>query len=85
MFLTVSCKFKTTSSPGKLKFLHESASVNAEAERLVKEEGVFTVIVLSHCGYESDEAIAANATKKVGLIVGGHTHTLLHSGGDFNW
>ncbi|XP_060524942.1 apyrase-like isoform X2 [Cylas formicarius] len=66
----------------KLKLLDESASVNAEAERLVKEEGVFTVVVLSHAGYEVDKHIAANAADKIGLIVGAHTHSFLYTGED---
>ncbi|KAJ8967993.1 hypothetical protein NQ314_002527 [Rhamnusium bicolor] len=66
---------------GKLKFYPESPSINAEAERLVKEEGVFTNIVLSHSGYNVDQAIAANASEKISLIVGGHTHTFLYTGG----
>lgn len=59
----------------------ESASVNAEADRLVEEEGVFTVIVLSHCGYDIEKEIARNATSKIGLIVGAHSHTFLYTGG----
>ncbi|CAG9765345.1 unnamed protein product [Ceutorhynchus assimilis] len=70
----------TISSSGNLVFLPESASVNAEAERLVKEEGVFTNIVLSHVGYDIDQQIAANATGKIGLIVGGHSNTFLYTG-----
>lgn len=66
----------------KLKFLSESDSVNKEAERLVREEGVFTNIVLSHSGYDVDQIIAQNATaaSKIGLIVGGHSHTFLYTG-----
>ncbi|CAG9862150.1 unnamed protein product [Phyllotreta striolata] len=67
-------------STGRLKFFGESASVNAEAERLVREEGVFTVIVLSHSGYDVDKEIAANASEKISLIVGGHSHTFLYTG-----
>nr|CAH7737873.1 unnamed protein product [Callosobruchus chinensis] len=70
------------SHTGKLKFLPESASVNAEADRLVKQEGVFTNIVLSHAGYDKDLMIAANASEKISLIVGGHTHTFLYTGGN---
>ncbi|XP_023014357.2 apyrase [Leptinotarsa decemlineata] len=67
---------------GQLKFLLESPSVNAEAERLVKEEGVYTNIVLSHSGYDIDKKIAANASEKISLIVGGHSHTFLFTGDD---
>ncbi|VEN61874.1 unnamed protein product [Callosobruchus maculatus] len=68
------------SNTGKLRFLPESASVNAEAERLVEEEGVFTVIVLSHSGYDHDRLMAKNASDKISLIVGGHSHTFLYTG-----
>ncbi|CAH1954430.1 unnamed protein product [Acanthoscelides obtectus] len=68
------------SNTEKLRFLPESASVNAEAERLVEEEGVFTVIVLSHSGYDHDRLIAKNASDKISLIVGGHSHTFLYTG-----
>ncbi|XP_018574618.1 apyrase [Anoplophora glabripennis] len=71
---------KQTADTGNLNFYLESPSVNAEAERLVKEEGVFTNIVLSHAGYDVDQAIAANASEKISLIVGGHTHTFLYTG-----
>lgn len=64
----------------KLIFSEETASVNAEADRLVNEEKVFTVIVLSHCGYDVDLRIAANARSSIGLIVGAHSHTLLYNG-----
>lgn len=47
----------------------------------MKEEGVFTNIVLSHCGYNEDKQLAANASDKISLIVGGHTHTFLYTGG----
>ncbi|XP_008201310.3 apyrase [Tribolium castaneum] len=65
---------------GNLILLKESESVNTEAERLVREEGVFTNIVLSHCGYDVEKAIAANATSKISLVVGGHTHSFLYTG-----
>lgn len=57
--------------------------MNAEADRLVEEEGVFTVIVLSHCGYEVEQAIARNATSRIGLVVGAHSHTFLYTGGTY--
>ncbi|XP_074033936.1 5'-nucleotidase-related protein isoform X2 [Leptinotarsa decemlineata] len=71
---------ETKSNTGNLKFLPESASVNEEAERLVREEDVFTNIVLSHSGYSIDKEIAANASTSISLIVGGHTHTFLFTG-----
>ncbi|XP_060524614.1 apyrase-like [Cylas formicarius] len=69
-------------SSENLKFYPESPSVNEEAERLVREEGVFTNIVLSHSGYDIEQAIAANASEKIGLIVGAHSHTFLWTGAD---
>lgn len=63
-----------------LIFLDESESVNKESERLVSEENVDTVIVLSHAGYLIDQRIAKNASPKIGLIVGAHTHTFLYTG-----
>lgn len=66
-----------------MKFFDESESVNAEAERLVKEENVFTNVVLSHSGYDTEQEIAKKATaaSKIGLVVGGHSHTFLYTGG----
>ncbi|XP_060524617.1 apyrase-like isoform X2 [Cylas formicarius] len=66
-----------------LRIYPESPSINAEAERLVRDEGVFTVIVLSHAGYEVDKIIAANASEKIGLIVGSHTHSFLWTGTNY--
>lgn len=73
---------KGAAKTGNLTFLPESV-VNEEAERLVKEEGVFTNIVLSHCGYDIDKQIARNASEKISLIVGGHSHTFLYTGGKY--
>ncbi|KRT83949.1 Calcineurin-like phosphoesterase, partial [Oryctes borbonicus] len=67
------------SSTENLRFLDESESVNKEAERLLKEENVFTVIVLSHCGFDVDQLIAAKASKGITVIVGSHSHTLLYT------
>lgn len=68
------------SSPEGLKFLDESKSVNMEARRLVAKEKADTIIVLSHAGYDVDMHIAKNAAPKIGLIVGGHSHTFLFTG-----
>ncbi|KAF5299598.1 hypothetical protein FQR65_LT09403 [Abscondita terminalis] len=68
------------SNSGKLKFLDESETVNKEAKRLVEEEHVHTVIVLSHCGYEIDKEIAKNATSKISIVVGAHSHSFLYTG-----
>ncbi|KAJ8983904.1 hypothetical protein NQ317_006708 [Molorchus minor] len=69
-------------STENLKFYLESPCVNEEAERLVREEGVFTNIVLSHAGYETEIAIAQNASEKISLVVGGHSHSFLYTGDD---
>ncbi|KRT82056.1 hypothetical protein AMK59_3653 [Oryctes borbonicus] len=68
------------SNVGKLSFLDEINSTNTEAKRLLREEGVFTVIVLSHCGYELEKQIARQAIVGISLIVGGHSNTLLYNG-----
>ncbi|XP_037916090.1 apyrase-like [Hermetia illucens] len=65
---------------GKLKFLDESETVRAEAERLKNEHGVDIIIVLSHCGLEVDRIIAKNAGPLIDVIVGGHSHTFLYTG-----
>ena len=70
------------SNTGRLRFLNEIESVNAEAKRLLEEEHVLTVIVLSHCGYEVDQEIARQAIPGISIVVGSHSHTLLYNG---NW
>lgn len=82
--LHVSFYFQQIANTGKLSFFQESVSVNAEAERLVREEGVYTIIVLSHSGYDVDKIIAQNASERISLIVGGHSHTFLYTGGKNN-
>lgn len=64
---------------GKLKILDELECVNAEAERLVKEDHVDIVIALSHSGIALDKEIA-KSVKHVSIIVGGHSHTFLYTG-----
>ncbi|XP_014218115.1 apyrase [Copidosoma floridanum] len=68
----------TLAKTGKLKFLDEIESVNAEATRL-KAKGVDIIIVLSHCGLDVDRKIAANCPD-IDVIVGGHSHTFLYTG-----
>lgn len=68
------------SKTGKLLFLDEVESVNSEARRLLDQEGVFTVIVVSHCGFESEIKMAKRVTRGISLIVGGHSNTLLYNG-----
>lgn len=68
----------TIAVTGRLKFLDEVETVNAEASRL-KSRGVDIIIVLSHCGLDVDRIMAAKCPL-IDLIVGGHSHTLLYSG-----
>lgn len=64
---------------GGLKFLDETESVRAEAEKL-HNEGIDIIIVLSHSGLAIDEYMAANVGPYVDLIVGAHSHTFLYTG-----
>lgn len=50
--------------------------------RLLAQENVNIIIVLSHCGIEIDKEIAKNAGPLVDVIVGGHSHTYLYTGTD---
>ncbi|XP_033336686.2 apyrase [Megalopta genalis] len=68
----------TIAVTGRLKFLDEVETVNAEASRL-KSRGVDIIVVLSHCGLYVDR-IMARKCPLIDLIVGGHSHTLLYSG-----
>ncbi|XP_055626265.1 apyrase [Toxorhynchites rutilus septentrionalis] len=69
----------TIAHTGNLKFANETETVRAEAEKL-KQQGVNIIIVLSHCGLDVDEEIAANVGDDIDIIVGGHSHTFLYSG-----
>lgn len=51
--------------------------VNRYAELLKEEKGCDIVICLSHLGYSEDKDLAGK-TRNVDVIVGGHSHTLLH-------
>lgn len=62
-----------------LKFLDEVDTVKVEAQKL-KDQGVDIIIVLSHCGIETDRVIAAEGGPNIDVIVGGHSHTFLYSG-----
>lgn len=64
---------------GKLRFYNESESVKKEAAKL-KAQGVNIIIVLSHCGYDIDQIIAAHGGPDISVIVGGHTHSFLYTG-----
>lgn len=63
----------------KLKYQHPAETAERHALEL-KKQGCDLVICLTHLGYEgesyTDQQLAA-ATKKVDIIVGGHSHTYL--------
>lgn len=61
----------------EFKFLDPAEVANELAEYLKKEKGCDMVICLSHLGYEEDKEVAASM-RNVDLIIGGHSHTLLH-------
>jgi 5'-nucleotidase len=63
------------SSPGPVRFSKAAPAV-AKAVRELAEQGVRTVIVLSHLGYAEDVALA-KSVPGIGVIVGGHSHSLL--------
>lgn len=46
----------------------------------LRGQGVKIIIVLSHCGYDIDQIIAANAGPDISVIVGGHSHSFLYTG-----
>lgn len=50
--------------------------LQAEVDRVRREEGATVVILLSHMGYEQDKVMAAKLTG-VDVIVGSHTHDVL--------
>ncbi|XP_017156615.1 apyrase isoform X2 [Drosophila miranda] len=64
---------------GKLNFRNESDTIREEAQ-LLKAQGANIIIVISHCGYEVDKEIAANAGDWIDVIVGSHSHTFLYTG-----
>lgn len=60
-----------------LQYQDPAEVVNKYAAYLKNEEGCDLVICLSHLGYEEDRELSS-MTHDLDLIVGGHTHTLLH-------
>lgn len=63
---------------GKLNILPEVEAVQEEVAKLVAE-GINIIIVLSHCGFETDREIAKHGGP-IDIIVGGHSHSFLFSG-----
>ncbi|KAH8368146.1 hypothetical protein KR084_007650 [Drosophila pseudotakahashii] len=64
---------------GKVIFRNESDTIREEAQ-LLKAQGANIIIVISHCGYDVDQEIAANAGDWIDVIVGSHSHTFLYTG-----
>ncbi|KAH8264732.1 hypothetical protein KR044_004753, partial [Drosophila immigrans] len=64
---------------GRLIFRNESDAIREEAA-VLKAQGANIIIVISHCGYEVDKVIAANAGDVIDVIVGAHSHTFLYTG-----
>ena len=62
---------------GKLEYIEPAEVVNKYAEYLKKEKGCDLVLCLSHLGYTEDKDMASKI-RNVDVIVGGHSHTLLH-------
>ncbi|MCV0393861.1 MAG: 5'-nucleotidase C-terminal domain-containing protein [Rhizobiaceae bacterium] len=68
-------------SPGpNIAFEEDVATITAEVERL-KADGVNKIIALTHVGYPRDLAAIAKIPD-VDVVVGGHSHTLLHNSDD---
>ncbi len=61
----------------QLSFQEPAPVVNELAGYLKEEKGCDYVICLSHLGYTQDRKLAGQV-RNVDLIVGGHSHTLLH-------
>jgi len=74
----------TPDSVKMLSYKEDYEAVDAEPPEVslqrvlpeVKEKGADVIMVLSHLGIEKDREIAAQF-KDIGVIVGGHTHTVL--------
>ncbi|MEN3793795.1 bifunctional metallophosphatase/5'-nucleotidase [Fulvimarina sp. MAC3] len=68
-------------SPGEgVTFSDPVEALKTEVARL-EGEGIDTIILLSHSGYEVDKRIAGNVPG-IDVIVGGHSHTLLSNTDD---
>uniref|UniRef100_A0A182K4G0 Apyrase n=1 Tax=Anopheles christyi TaxID=43041 RepID=A0A182K4G0_9DIPT len=74
---------ETLSMTDRVRFLDEVECINQEADAL-KQLGVNIIVVLSHCGFTIDQQIA-HECPDVDVVVGGHSHTLLHTGNVTDW
>ena len=50
--------------------------VQAEVDRMRKEEGINKIILLSHSGYKNDKKLAEQ-TEGIDVILGGHSHNMV--------
>ncbi len=62
---------------GDMKYQEPAEVVNRYAEYLKDQKGCDLVFCLSHLGYTEDKDVASKV-RNVDVIVGGHSHTLLH-------
>ena len=60
----------------RIRQLDDLEVVNIWAEHLRKEDKCDFVILLSHLGYEEDQALVPG-TKGLDLVIGGHSHTFV--------
>uniref|UniRef100_A0A182J0X1 Apyrase n=1 Tax=Anopheles atroparvus TaxID=41427 RepID=A0A182J0X1_ANOAO len=73
----------TLSMTDRVRFLDEVDAVNQEAA-VLKQAGVDIIVVLSHCGITIDRKLARECPD-VDVVVGSHSHTLLHEGSVSDW
>ncbi|CAH2052260.1 unnamed protein product, partial [Iphiclides podalirius] len=64
---------KTLSFTGNVEFTDPHEATIHEAQKLTKL-GVDIIVLLSHCGYDVDVALAREHGQYVDVIVGGHSH-----------
>ncbi|XP_053617425.1 apyrase-like [Plodia interpunctella] len=69
----------SSSNSHNVIFLDPVETARKEA-KLLTDEGVDIIIVLSHCGLDVDRKIANEVGENIDIIVGGHTHSLLWNG-----
>ncbi|XP_075983893.1 apyrase-like isoform X2 [Anticarsia gemmatalis] len=67
------------SKADEVTFLDPIPVVEKEA-KLLTDQGVDIIVVLSHCGLDVDQEIAKQVGQNIDVIVGGHTHSLLWNG-----
>lgn len=70
---------KILSSPGNVVFTDPGEATKREAE-ILKEKGVDIIILLSHCGLDTDKQLARDYGENIDIIIGGHSHSLLWNG-----